>query len=53
VAPLFDDSALFENDDRIGAPHRREPVRDDEGRPVPHQRDQRVLDEAFGLGVER
>jgi hypothetical protein len=43
----FAHRAALEDDDRIGAPHRREAVRDDERGAVLHQAQQGVLDEVL------
>src|SRR5439155_13777557 len=45
VLPHFDDAAALEHDDRVGAPDRREAMRDDERRPIHHQVRKRLLDE--------
>src|SRR5437762_7408479 len=39
----FGDAAFFEYEDLIGVADRREAMRDDERRPVSHQRDEAVL----------
>ena len=52
LAPL-DDAALVEDEDTVRIRHRREPVRDDEGRAPLAQRIERPLDLALGLGIER
>ena len=52
MAALFDDAAIFHDDDPVGAPDGREPVGDDErGAPLGSRRDG-FLDEAFTLAVE-
>src|SRR5690349_7755630 len=49
----FDNATAFEDDDGIGTANRREAVRNDERRPVQHQGRQGVLNQHFGLGIER
>src|SRR5436190_9541801 len=49
----LDNAAVIEHDDLIGAAHGREPVRDRDRRPALGEPVQRLLDEPFGLGVER
>ena len=48
----LDDLAALEHQDLIGAPNRREPVRDHERRPPLPQRLQAVLDQRLALAVE-
>ena len=49
----LDDLAGVEDEDLVCAAHGREAVRDDErGAPL-HEVRKRLLDQAFGLGVER
>ena len=50
---LLDDPAALENDQPVHPPDRREPVRDDDGRPPRQQRPERVLNERLALRVER
>ena len=45
VTSDLDNAAALEHDDRIGAPDRRQPVRDDERRAIQHQVRQGLLDE--------
>ena len=49
----LDDAAALEHDDRVGAPDRGQPVRDDERRAVHHQVRERLLHEQLRFGVER
>ena len=49
---LLDDAALVEDDDAVGAAHRREAVGDDERRAALHQVREGAGDERLGLGVE-
>ena len=53
VRPLLDDLPPHHDDDAVGAPDGRESVRDDQGRAVHHEPFDRLLDEAFRLGIER
>src|ERR1700736_818484 len=53
VGAAFEDLALFDDQDLVGAADRREPVGDDEGGSALHQEVEAALDQGFGLGVER
>src|SRR5262249_15479610 len=53
VGPALHDPSVREHDDLVGAPDRRQAVRDDDARAVDHEAVERFLDEALGLGVER
>src|SRR6266849_5420605 len=53
VRAALDDPALFEHEDLIGFPDRREAVRDDERGASPHQGGEAVLDQCFAFTVER
>ena len=48
MIPLFDDVAVLHHDDEIGVADRREPVGDDEARPVPAQGGHGLLHEPLG-----
>jgi hypothetical protein len=49
----FHHAAALEDDDHVGAPNRRQAVRDDKRRPIQHQVGKRRLHEQLGFGVER
>ena len=52
MAALFDDAAIFHDNDPVGAPDGREPVRNDErGAPLGSRRNG-LLDETFTFTVE-
>src|SRR5438552_18256730 len=53
VGPLFDQAAVLEEDDPIGAPDRRESVRDIDRGAAPGQRVDSFEQLVFRLGVER
>ena len=53
MAATFDDAALFEHQNLVGADHGGQPVGDDQGRAVLGDLVQALLDFALGLGVER
>ena len=53
MAAHLDDAAALEDDDRVGPPHGRQPVRDHERGAIEEQRRQRVLDQPLRFGVER
>ena len=53
MGAAFDDLALLDDEDLVGAADGGEPVRDDEGRAALHEVAEAVLDHRFGLGVER
>src|SRR5205823_14798663 len=53
VATPFHDVAAVEDDDLVGVPDGREPVRDRNRRPPLRQLIERLLHEALGLRVER
>ena len=50
---LLDDTAGLHHQDAIAGQHRRQPMRDHQGRADPHQPLKRVLDQPLALGVER
>ena len=52
VRAALDDLAVLEHQNLIGAPDRRQPVRDDERRAPLPQRPQAVLDQRLALAVE-
>src|SRR3954469_22729622 len=52
VPAALDDLATVEDDDLVGVPHGREPVRDRDRRPPLCQPVEGLLHQAFGLGVE-
>src|ERR1043165_9295802 len=52
VRSAFDDLAGFSHENLIGAPDRRQPVRDHERRAASTQRFEPVLDERLALAVE-
>jgi len=52
IQPVSDPAAL-EHDDRVGAPHRGQPMGDHERGAVQHQRHQGVLHQTLRFGVER
>ena len=52
VVPSFDDPALLKDHDRVGVLDGREPVGDDEDRPVVHEAVHALLDKGFGPGVD-
>src|SRR5437868_5669732 len=49
---LLDDLAAVEHQDAIEAAHRRQPVRDHDRGPAPHQPLHRLLDQAFRFRIE-
>ena len=53
MAALFDDAALVEDEDAIGADHARQPVRQDEGRASGREAVDRLLDHRLVFGVDR
>src|SRR5277367_4089000 len=53
VGAALNDHALIEHEDLIGTNDSREPVRDDQRRAVSRYAVERVLNVAFGVGVER
>src|SRR5215831_20631170 len=53
VAADLDDLARLEDDDAVGALHRREAMRDDDRRAAAHRRLERSLDHALAFGIER
>ena len=52
VGPGFDDVAVLQNDNPIGAAHSGEPVGDDNGGPPFHQRFQSLLHGALAFGIK-
>src|SRR3546814_7825245 len=52
VIALFDDPAFFHHDDPVRGAHGGEAMRDYQCRAILHQFFQRLLNEAFGFGVE-
>ncbi|ERH04749.1 MAG: protein of unknown function (DUF1602) [Halorubrum sp. J07HR59] len=52
MGPLFDNPAVVHDDDPVGILDRREPVCDDEGRPVSDQPGETLLDVLFSFGVD-
>src|SRR6185503_18326706 len=52
VRPALDDLPVLEHQDLVGAPDRRQPVRDDERRASLAQRLQAVLNHRLALAVE-
>jgi hypothetical protein len=53
VRPALDDAAVGHDDDQVGVPDRRQPMRDDDARAVRHEALERLLDEPLRFGVER
>ena len=49
MAPLLDDAPVVEHEDTVGALHRGEAVRDDDGRAPAHRRVESALDNALTL----
>jgi hypothetical protein len=52
VGSSFDDVALLDDEDLVGAANGGEAVGDDEGGPALHEVAEAVLDHGLGLGVE-
>ena len=52
VGADFDDTAVNDDDDAVGAAHRRQPMRDHERRAVGHQMFERFLHRALGGRVQ-
>src|SRR6266852_3057539 len=53
MSAALDRPAILEDHYEIGAAHRREPVRNDEGRASFHEALEGLEQEVFGLGIER
>ena len=49
---LLDDPAFVHHHDPVGRAHGRQAVGDDQGRAVPHQSFERLLDEPLAFGIE-
>src|SRR5438093_4516408 len=50
--PLLDDTPVVDDEDDVGSPNGREPVRDHEGGPARHEPLEPLHDERLGGGVE-
>src|SRR5688572_7121217 len=50
---FLDDAAVIHDEDAVGAKHRRQPVRYDDGGAAQHQSFERGLDERLAAGIER
>src|SRR3954454_2808122 len=53
VRPVLDDASMLDDDDAVGAAHRREAVRDDDGRHSARQLEEARVDLRFAAEVER